>query len=69
MQYRPQIRRSQNGDVEREVGDQQFVAMKDETVRPEKTDRRAVLVDAAEVPEPGNYLAVLRFEHHDLLHC
>ena len=36
-------------DIERQVGDEHVVAMEYEAVRPEKTDRRAIFVDTAEV--------------------
>jgi hypothetical protein len=37
------------GNVRRKVGNQDIIAVEDETVRPQKADRRTVPIDAAEV--------------------
>src|SRR4029077_7628737 len=55
------------GNVDREVGDKNVVTVEYEAVRPEKADRRAVLVDASEVAELGDHPTFRRLEHHDLV--
>ena len=52
----PQIRRSDRANIEREVGDQDVVAVEDEAIRPEKTDGRAVL----SIPPKSPSLAITR---------
>ena len=63
---RPQGR-PKRANIEREVGDQDVVAVEYQAIRPEKTDGRTVLVDPAEVAELGDHPALLRLEHHDLV--
>jgi len=55
------------GNIGREIGDEHVVAVEDEAIRPEKADRRAVLIDAAKIAELGDDFALLRLEHHDLV--
>ena len=55
---RPQGR-TERANIEREVGDQDVVAVEYQAIRPEKTDGRTVLVDSAEVAELGDHPALL----------
>ena len=64
---RPQGLAAKRADIERQVGDQDVVAVEYQAVRPEKTDGRTVLVDPAEVAELGDHPALFRLEHHDLV--
>src|SRR6201993_283414 len=63
----PQTRPGNGANIGRQVRDKHVVTAKYQAVRPEKTYRRAIFIDAAEVAQFGDDSALLRLEHHNLV--